>query len=113
MFEAARALIQIVKVASKLILGVDASIVAGAIDPHVPVTFITTAGAEARSLKNGSPGALKIIVDLSHGGNCTITPTNLANATTIVLGSAGCCWIGFMYQNEWVTVHTYGTVTVA
>jgi hypothetical protein len=105
MFEAAKALIQIVKVG--------ASTAAGAIDPHVPVTFVTSAGAEARSLKNGSPGALKAIVAFSYGGEVTITPANLANGTTVVLGSAGACWIGYMFQNEWVTVHTYGTVTVS
>jgi hypothetical protein len=114
MFEAARALIQIVKVTSKLILGAELSATdAEALDPHIPVSIITTAAAETRTLKNGSPGAIKILYCKTYVDDAVITPTNLANGTAITLNAAGDCWIGYMFRNEWVTIHLTATAAVA
>jgi len=46
-------------------------------------TEITTTGADAYTLANGALGQMKIISMVVDGGDATITPTTLANGTTI------------------------------
>ena len=46
-------------------------------------TEITTTGADAYTLANGALGQMKIISMVVDGGDATVTPTTLANGTTI------------------------------
>ena len=46
-------------------------------------TEITTTGADAYTLANGTLGQMKIISMVVDGGDATVTPTTLANGTTI------------------------------
>jgi len=55
----------------------------GAIDLDTTVTEITTTGADAYTLANGVTGQIKVIVMTVDGGDATVTPTTLANGTTI------------------------------
>jgi hypothetical protein len=55
----------------------------GAIDLDTTVTEITTTGADAYTLADGVTGQIKIIIMVVDGGDATVTPTTLANGTTI------------------------------
>ena len=55
----------------------------GAIDLTTLHTEITTTGADAYTLANGTLGQMKIISMAVDGGDATLTPTTLANGTTI------------------------------
>ena len=55
----------------------------GAIDLTSGVTFITTTGADAYTLADGTVGQVKIIIMKVDGGNATITPDNLVGYTAI------------------------------
>lgn len=62
----------------------------GALSLTKPLSVITTTGADAFTLANGSAdGQVKMIVLAVDGGDATITPTNLAGFTTITLNDAG------------------------
>jgi len=63
--------------------GVQAISGPGAINVTTLHTEITTTGADAYTLANGVAGQLKIISMKVDGGNATLTPTTLANGTTI------------------------------
>jgi hypothetical protein len=72
-----------IKMDGSLIGGVQAISGAGAIDVTTLHTEITTTGADAYTLANGVAGQLKIISMKVDGGDGTLTPTTLANGTTI------------------------------
>ena len=55
----------------------------GAISVTTGVTFITTTGTDAYTLADGVEGQMKIIIMKAHGGNATITPTNLVGYTAV------------------------------
>lgn len=63
---------------------------AGAISPDVPYTNWTTTGAEAGTLADadhyGQVTTITLVVD---GGNGTLTPTTLADGTTITFADVG------------------------
>jgi len=61
---------------------------AGAIDVVTGVTEVTTTGANAYTLANGTVGQIKIITMKVDGGDGTITPTTFANGTTITMADA-------------------------
>lgn len=61
----------------------------GAIDIVTPFTDITTTGAAAMSLVDGSVGQIKTITLIVDGGTATITPDNALNFTTITMADAG------------------------
>jgi len=61
----------------------------GAINTTSLVTEITTTGADAFTLANGSAGQVKMIVMTVDGGDATITPTTFANGTTITFDAVG------------------------
>lgn len=65
--------------------------VGGAISVATPTTTINTdADGDAFSLANGVDGQLKTIILVADGGgDAVITPTTLANGTTITLDTAG------------------------
>ena len=62
---------------------------AGAVNTTTLITEITTTGADALTLADGSPGQLKIITMVVDGGDGTLTPTTFANGTTMTFGDAG------------------------
>ena len=62
---------------------------AGAVDTTNLVTELTTTGADALTLANGSVGQIKIITMIVDGGDGTLTPTTFANGTTITFDAVG------------------------
>ena len=69
--------------------GVQAISGAGAINVTTKRTDITTTGADAYTLANGTVGQIKKIVLVSYVGDATITPTTLLGFTTITLSAVG------------------------
>lgn len=63
---------------------------AGAIDLEHLVTELTTTGANAYTLANGTvSGQVKIINMIVDGGDATVTPNTLAGGTAITLNDVG------------------------
>tara|TARA_R100000700_G_C3099957_1_gene97455 strand:+ start:133 stop:537 length:405 start_codon:yes stop_codon:yes gene_type:complete len=63
---------------------------AGAVDLINLVTELTTTGANALTLADGTTsGQIKIINMIVDGGDGTLTPTNFANGTTITFDAVG------------------------
>lgn len=62
---------------------------AGAVDIISEITHIVTTGANAYTLADGYNGQKKHIVMQSDGGAGTLTPSNLANGTTITFDDVG------------------------
>ena len=83
---------------------------AGAVDTTNLVTELTTTGADALTLANGSPGQIKIITMIVDGGDGTLTPTTFANGSTVtfdaVAESITLCWNSTI---GWVVTSNSGT----
>ena len=63
---------------------------AGAVDLDNLVTELTTTGADALTLADGTTsGQIKIINMIVDGGDGTLTPTTFANGTTITFDAVG------------------------
>ena len=62
---------------------------AGAVDVTSAVTHVTTTGADALTLADGVSGQRKYIVMVTDGGDGTLTPTSLANGSTITFDDVG------------------------
>ena len=63
---------------------------AGAVDLTNLVTELTTTGANALTLADGSTsGQIKIVNMIVDGGDGTLTPTTFANGTTITFDAVG------------------------
>ena len=62
---------------------------AGAVNLTDLITEVTTTGADALTLANGSAGQVKIITMIVDGGDGTLTPTTLAGGTTITFNDVG------------------------
>lgn len=63
---------------------------AGAVNVTTYYTAVTTTGADALTLADGTfPGQLKKIKMIVDGGDGTLTPTSLADGTTITFADAG------------------------
>lgn len=72
-----------------VVSGVQAISGAGAINVTQNRTDITTTGAQAFTLANGTVGQIKIITMVVDGGDATITPTTLLGYTTITFNAVG------------------------
>ena len=72
-----------IKMDGGLIGGVQTISGPGAINVTTLHTEITTTGADAYTLADGVLGQMKIISMVVDGGDATVTPTTLANGTTI------------------------------
>ena len=98
---------------SGIIGGVQSLSGAGAVDTTNLVTEITTTGADALTLANGSVGQIKIITMIVDGGNGTLTPTTFANGSTITFDAVNET-VCLLYANTigWVVVSNSGA-TVA
>ena len=87
---------------------------AGAVDLTNLVTELTTTGANALTLANGTTsGQIKIINMIVDGGDGTLTPTTFANGTTITFNDANDT-VALLYANTigWVIISNSGA-TVA
>lgn len=62
---------------------------AGAVNLTTVVTKVTSTGANALTLADGTDGQIKIIVMVVDGGDATLTPTTKTGYTTIVFNDAG------------------------
>ena len=63
---------------------------AGAVDLDNLITELTTTGANALTLADGSTsGQIKIVNMIVDGGDGTLTPTTFANGTTITFDAVG------------------------
>ena len=62
---------------------------AGAVNTTTLITALTTTGANALTLANGTNGQIKIITMVVDGGDGTLTPTTFANGTTMTFNDAG------------------------
>jgi hypothetical protein len=63
---------------------------AGAVDLTNLITELTTTGADALTLADGSTsGQVKIVNMIVDGGDGTLTPTTFANGTTITFDAVG------------------------
>jgi hypothetical protein len=63
---------------------------AGAVDLTNLVTELTTTGADALTLADGTTsGQIKIVNMIVDGGDGTLTPTTFANGTTITFDAVG------------------------
>ena len=59
----------------------------GAISLTESVTLITTTGADAYTLADGTEGQVKIISMLVDGGDAIVTPDNLVGYTSVTLNN--------------------------
>jgi hypothetical protein len=77
---------------------------AGAINLTTLFTELTTTGADAYSLANGTVGQVKIITMAVDGGNATITPTTFANGTSITMDAVHDSVTLIYGANGWVVL---------
>ena len=77
---------------------------AGAINLTTLFTELTTTGADAYSLANGTVGQVKIITMAVDGGNATITPTTFANGTSITMDAVQDSVTLIYGANGWVVL---------
>ena len=82
---------------------------AGAVNLTDTVTEITSTGADALTLANGTVGQVKMIVMTVDGGDATLTPTTFAGGSTITFNDAGDSVI-LVYNTTvgWVAVANQG-----
>ena len=81
---------------------------AGAVDIVNLVTEVTTTGADALTLANGTAGQVKIITMIVDGGDGTLTPTTLAGGTTITFNDVGDGVVLVYGTAGWVVVGNNG-----
>lgn len=72
-----------------LIGGTQALSGAGAVNLTTLVTKVTSTGANALTLADGTDGQVKIIVMVVDGGDATLTPTTKTGFSTITFNDAG------------------------
>lgn len=85
---------------------------AGAVDLTSVTTFITTGGADALTLADGTEGQVKILVMVADGGAGTLTPTNYGNGSTLTFDDVGDSAMLVFRTGNWWNVGT-PTATVA
>jgi hypothetical protein len=76
----------------------------GAISIDTLSTEITTTGADAFSIADGTIGQMKHIVLLAHGGDATIEPDTFANGTAVTLNAANDCVTLLYTTNGWMII---------
>ena len=74
------------------------------------VTEITTTGADAFTLANGVAGQVKIISMAVDGGDATLTPTTLANGSTITFNDANDSVTMIYGTNGWQVLALQGAI---
>ncbi len=92
-----------------LIGGTQALSGAGAINLTTLTTKLTTTGANALTLANGTDGQVKIITMVSDGGDGTLTPTTKTGYSTITFNDAGDgCILVYTTTTGWMIVSNNG-----
>ena len=88
--------------------GVESVSGAGALNLTDLITEVTTTGADALTLANGSAGQVKIITMIVDGGDGTLTPATLAGGTTITFADVGDGVVLVYGTAGWVVVGNNG-----
>jgi len=88
--------------------GIESFSGAGALNLTDLITEVTTTGANALTLANGSAGQVKIITMIVDGGNGTLTPATLAGGTTITFADVGDGVVLVYGTAGWVVVGNNG-----
>ena len=88
--------------------GVESFSGAGALNLTDLITEVTTTGADALTLANGSAGQVKIITMIVDGGDGTLTPATLAGGTTITFADVGDGVVLVYGTAGWVVVGNNG-----
>ena len=88
--------------------GVESVSGAGALNLTDLITEVTTTGADALTLANGSSGQVKIITMIVDGGDGTLTPATLAGGTTITFNDVGDGVVLVYGTAGWVVVGNNG-----
>jgi len=84
---------------------------AGAVNLTTLITEVTTTGADALTLADGTAGQIKIITMVTDGGDGTLTPTTFANGTTMTFGDAGdTVMLAYNSTIGWTIVSNSGVV---
>jgi hypothetical protein len=83
---------------------------AGAVDVISSITQVTTTGADALTLADGSEGQWKSIVMIVDGGAGTLTPSNFASGTTITFDDVGDTALLLFTNGSWFFMGGTGTV---
>lgn len=92
-----------------LIGGTQALSGAGAVNLTTLVTKITTTGANALTLANGTDGQVKILTMVVDGGDGTLTPTTKTGYSTITFNDAGDgCILVYTTTTGWMIVANNG-----
>jgi hypothetical protein len=87
---------------------------AGAVNVTSAFTALTTTGANALTLANGTyPGQTKEILMTVDGGDGTLTPTSLSGGTTIVFSNVGDYVMLQWSGAAWVVIKRYNEATGA
>jgi hypothetical protein len=82
---------------------------AGAVNVSSVTTKITSTGANALTLADGSDGQIKILVMVVDGGDATLTPTTKTGFSTIVFNDVGdSCMLVFFTTLGWMVVSNNG-----
>jgi len=88
--------------------GIESFSGAGALNLTDLITEVTTTGADALTLANGSAGQVKIVTMIVDGGNGTLTPATLAGGTTITFADVGDGVVLVYGTAGWVVVGNNG-----
>ena len=88
--------------------GVESVSGAGALNLTDLITQVTTTGADALTLANGSMGQVKIVTMIVDGGDGTLTPATLAGGTTITFADVGDGVVLVYGTAGWVVVGNNG-----
>ena len=88
--------------------GVESASGAGALNLTDLITEVTTTGADALTLANGSAGQVKIVTMIVDGGDGTLTPATLAGGTTITFADVGDGVVLVYGTAGWVVVGNNG-----
>ena len=81
---------------------------AGAIDASSQTTAWSTTAADAGTLDDGEDGQTKRVYCASHGGDGTLTPTNLLGYSNIVFTATGDCVELYFNGSSWVIASNQG-----
>lgn len=82
---------------------------AGAVNLTTVVTKITSTGANALTLANGTDGQIKILTMVVDAGDATLTPTTKTGYSTIVFNDAGDgCTLIYTTTTGWMVVANNG-----
>lgn len=91
--------------------GVQALSGPGAVNLTTLTTTVTTTGADALTLADGTAGQVKVITMIVDGGDGTLTPTNFGNGTTITFADVGdSVTLQFLGTDWWVISNNGATV---